>query len=590
MSAAGGHEGPTETVAAAIGRRLAALGVEAVFGVVGSGNLVATEALQRGGARFLAARHETGALCMADGWARVTGRVGVCSVHQGPGLTNAVTGLAEAAKARTPVLVIAGDTPGAALTSNFRIDQHDLANSVGAIAETRLQRRLRGGGCCRAPTGAPRSSAAPSCSTCRSTCRRSPPPRRPSRGSCPCRRRRRRARRRSPPSPTCCRARSGRSSSPAGAPSSAAPARRSAALGARGGALLANSAMAQGIFHGDPWALRISGGFASPVAAELLPQADVVLAFGAALNHWTTRHGELIGPQARVVQVDVEPRAIGANRRIDLAVVGDAGAVAEAVEAELAARGHSATGYRTDEVGAQLAARRWRDEPYEAVDGGRVRRPARLLDRARRPPAVAQDRRDRLRATSWAGPRCSSSVEDARALGLHERLPGGRARAWPARSGRRSPNRTGITVAALGDGGLFFALQELDSAARAGAKLLVAVYDDAAYGAEVHHFAPMGHATDTVRFPDADLAAAARAHGVEAITVRHVDDLAPRRRLGAQRHRARCSSTRRSIPTSAPTGCRKRSAPADHHDRGAACRPRRPAPPPHCSPPWPTAP
>ena len=73
---------------------------------------------------------------MADGWARVTGRVGVCSVHQGPGLTNTVTGLSEAVKARTPVLVIAGDTPGAALTSNFRIDQHDLANSVGAIAET----------------------------------------------------------------------------------------------------------------------------------------------------------------------------------------------------------------------------------------------------------------------------------------------------------------------------------------------------------------------------------------------------------------------------------------------------------------------
>jgi thiamine pyrophosphate-dependent acetolactate synthase large subunit-like protein len=84
-----------------------------------------------------------------------------------------------------------------------------------------------------------------------------------------------------------------------------------------------------------------------------------------------------------------------------------------------------------------------------------------------------------------------------------------------------------ITVAALGDGGLFFSLQELDSAARAGARLLIVIYDDAAYGAEVHHFGPMGHSTETVRFPDADLAAAARAHGVDAITVRHVDDLAP---------------------------------------------------------------
>ena len=72
---------------------------------------------------------------MADGWARVSGRVGVCSVHQGPGLTNAVTGLAEAAKSRTPLLVLSGDTPAAARTSNFRIDQDALVQSVGAIAE-----------------------------------------------------------------------------------------------------------------------------------------------------------------------------------------------------------------------------------------------------------------------------------------------------------------------------------------------------------------------------------------------------------------------------------------------------------------------
>ena len=63
------------------------------------------------------------------------GRVGICSVHQGPGLTNTMTGLTEAAKSRTPLLVLAGETPAAALTSNFRIDQHDLVESVGAIAD-----------------------------------------------------------------------------------------------------------------------------------------------------------------------------------------------------------------------------------------------------------------------------------------------------------------------------------------------------------------------------------------------------------------------------------------------------------------------
>src|SRR4051794_30320545 len=123
------------TVAGAVGERLAALGVDTVFGLIGSGNFVVTEALRRGGARFVAARHECGAVTMADGWARVTGRTGVVSVHQGPGLTNATTGLAEAAKSRTPLLVLAGDTPAAALTSNFRIDQHGLPAAVGAIAE-----------------------------------------------------------------------------------------------------------------------------------------------------------------------------------------------------------------------------------------------------------------------------------------------------------------------------------------------------------------------------------------------------------------------------------------------------------------------
>ena len=53
-------------------------------------------------------------------------RVGVCSVHQGPGLTNTLTGLTEAAKSRTPLLVLAADTAAAAIRSNFRIAQDQL--------------------------------------------------------------------------------------------------------------------------------------------------------------------------------------------------------------------------------------------------------------------------------------------------------------------------------------------------------------------------------------------------------------------------------------------------------------------------------
>src|SRR5258708_33504654 len=114
---------------------LADLGGHTVFGVVGSGNFHVTNALIANGATFVAARHEGGAACMADAWARGTGRVGILSVHQGRGLTNALTGITEAAKSRTPLLVLAADVAGAAVRSNFRIDVAALAASVGAEAD-----------------------------------------------------------------------------------------------------------------------------------------------------------------------------------------------------------------------------------------------------------------------------------------------------------------------------------------------------------------------------------------------------------------------------------------------------------------------
>src|SRR5919109_486202 len=121
-------------VSEAVGKALAEQGVRVVFGLLGSGNLTVTNALRDAGAAFVAARHETSAVCMSDGYARVSGEVAACSVHQGPGLTNAITGLTEAAKSRTPLVLLAADTPAAALRSNFRIDQAGLVEAVGAVA------------------------------------------------------------------------------------------------------------------------------------------------------------------------------------------------------------------------------------------------------------------------------------------------------------------------------------------------------------------------------------------------------------------------------------------------------------------------
>ena len=80
-----------------------------------------------------------------------------------------------------------------------------------------------------------------------------------------------------------------------------------------------------------------------------------------------------------------------------------------------------------------------------------------------------------------------------------------------------------LTVAALGDGGFLMSAQELSTAVRLQIPLLVVVYNDAAYGAEVHHFGPDGHPLDTVTFPDTDLARIAEGYGCAGRTVAPAD-------------------------------------------------------------------
>src|SRR4029453_11610353 len=95
------------------------------------------------------------------------------------------------------------------------------------------------------------------------------------------------------------------------------------ALADRCGALLATSAVAKGLFVGNPWDLDVSGGFATPLAAELIGRAATVVAWGCTLSMWTTRHGALIRPGTAVVQVDLEQDAIGLNQPVRLGIVAD---------------------------------------------------------------------------------------------------------------------------------------------------------------------------------------------------------------------------------------------------------------------------
>jgi len=91
------------------------LGIEYVFGVPGGHISALLEALERskrrGGTRCILSRHETGAAFMADGYARETGKIGVCFATTGPGATNLITGVASAYAEHIPLLVITAQTP-----------------------------------------------------------------------------------------------------------------------------------------------------------------------------------------------------------------------------------------------------------------------------------------------------------------------------------------------------------------------------------------------------------------------------------------------------------------------------------------------
>ncbi len=530
------------SVADAVGEALATTGVTDAFGVLGSGNLVVTNALCSGGARFHHARHEGGAICMADGYARAAGRVGICTVHQGPGLTNTATGLTEAAKSRSPLLVLAGESPATAVHSNFRIDQPGFAESLGAGweriggPETAAADALRAHARAMSerrpmvlnlpidvqPLPAVEPTAAAARSAASGAGRWDPAPAEAERwdpaapGAEPA------AREVVAVADVLMRAQrplilAGRGAVLAGARDALER------LGELTGALLVTSAPANGLFAGLPFALGIAGGFSSPFAARTLPEADVILIAGASANDWATRRGKLIGAHATVAQIDVEREAFSRHRPVHPTILGDARAAARALAGELERRGHRATGWRTEEMRARIASARWRDEPYEDSGTDELIDPRTLsitLDDLL--PAERAVTVDSGHFMGW--PSMFLGVPDGRAwvfangfqavgLGLGAAI--GAAIARPERP----------TVAAIGDGGAFMALAEIETAVRERLRLLVAIYDDAAYGAEVHHFLAMGHDVSRVRFPDADLAAIARASGARAQTVRSTSDL-----------------------------------------------------------------
>ena len=516
------------TVASVIASDLAAYGARRCFGLLGTANFKVSHGLVQAGVELISARHECNAASMADAYAKATGELTLVSVHSGPGLTNALTGIGEAAKSRTPLVVLAGDVPNGAVKNNFYIEQAEMVRSVGAVSERLHTVASAREDALRAVTRALRDRQtvvlsmpldvqhAPLASNL-------PPLELPP------------APGRMQPDPQLVQR----------AADALLKAERPLILGGRGavisgaeaallaladavGALLATSVCGHGLFADNPWSLGICGGFSSPVADELIAESDFILAFGASLTSWTTKRGKLVAPGAVVAQVDVETGKLGYQMPVQIAVQADAKATAEALLAELGRRdggGGQGGGWRSNAMRERIRSGDNHHFPHPDQSGAAFIDP-RTLSKAVDAilPADRVVASDSGHFCGWVprylrvpNPRASCLSHSFQSVGLGLASAIGLAVANPGK----------LAVLGTGDGGFLMSIADLETAIRLGLRLCVLVYNDASYAAEVHYFRRQGFSVDIVQFPETDFAAIARGYGARGITVRTPADLEP---------------------------------------------------------------
>lgn len=519
-------------VATAIADVLAENGVTAIFGVPASETMQIVVAADARGIGTYHARHEQAALGMADGYARVSGRVGVAIVGRGPGFTNGLNAMITAAKARTGLLVMAGELPTTVagdpeasarhVLAMKNVDQPGIATALGmthlricsahsARADVAAALAAAGQGATvllTVPTDIAQAEAVPAA------------------GQVP----------------------SGRAALPrhAAEPPDAADiaavadlleegwtARRPVILAGRGargqaalrqlsalgdaiGALLANSLQAKGSFAASEFGIGTVGTLATPAATELATGCDLLLAFGASLNPFTTYGGDLFS-RARVIHFDTDKGAFGRYLRADIGVRGDAERCAGMLTAELARRGHRATGYRTPATRAVLSRSRHHPRPPDIGPDGALH-PAALM--AALDAALPADRIVVVDAGAHMSFAASGlSVPDPQSFitTTVDYASVGSAQGVAMGAALAAPDRT--TVLVIGDGGMMMSLPDLQTAARYRLPLVTVVCNDCAFGQEVQILRMAGLPDDIARYPAVEFAALARDVGVDAVMV-----------------------------------------------------------------------
>ncbi len=535
--------GPSE----ALVETLAANGVTHVFGIVGSAFMDALDIFPAAGIQFVPVAHEQGAIHMADGYARASGRHGVCIAQNGPGVTNFVTGVAAAYWAHSPVVFITPETGSMTMGlggfqeteqlpifSKITKYQGHVNNPrrMAEIAARCFDRAMLEAG--PAQLNIPRdffygdieaSIARPM------------------------------------------RLRHG--------PGDAAALDAAAELlcGASfpvivaGGGVITAGATAEAIeladllgaavcnsyLHNDsfpashPLAAGPLGYQGSKAAMKLIAQADVVLALGTRLGPFGTlpQHGLDYWPQqAQIIQIDSDPRMLGLVKPISVGIQGDARAAASALMARLKERRLAGAASRAARL-ARIAAEKttWeaelRDWTHErdayslevAASSRRMhpREVLRSLEQAM--PADAMVSTDIGNICSVA----NSYLRFERPRSMFAAMSFGNCGyAFPVICGAKLASPERPAFAYVGDGAWGISFNELLTCARESIGVTVVVFNNEQWGAEKkNHVDFYSRRYQGVNLQNPSWAAVARAFGCDGLTLERLADVGPALRAAA---------------------------------------------------------
>ncbi|MYM19365.1 thiamine pyrophosphate-binding protein [Brevibacterium sp. 5221] len=486
-----------------------------VFGLMGDANLAYLGAyIERHHGRYIAAAVEGGAVLMADGWARMSGQLGIVTVTHGPALTNTLTALIEAVQAKTPMVLLTGDTPD--VNEHFQyVDIQGFARSAGAGYE-----RVK--------------TAATALQTLRKAFVRARLDSRPivvdvpyplvghdvewTETAWPSTDLQRIA-----PDPDAVDEALGLLMSAkrplviAGRGAVESGARADILALARAvGAPVMTTLLGRELFLGEPENLGVHGTLSTPAAVDYMGQADVVVSFGASLNNWTTDHYELLAGK-RVIQSDRDPGALAKYGPITHGVVGDARAVAQAMLARLDEAGHTGPAKPPRYLAAIAAAPgREAKDLFRSTSGGGfmdMREAALAISDAL--PAGTQQVHDVGRYSYSVWPHITTTPGRWHYAGHFGSIGLGIAFGAGAAAVRDDVP----TVAWVGDGGAMHGIVEVNTAVRHGLPLIVVVMNDQCYGAEYIKLQLVGSQASTSFVPWSSFAEVARGLGAHAVRV-----------------------------------------------------------------------